>query len=78
MRWHVSPAEIDLGKRGLAPEPSPPRNSFYVGAKIELVKTGQWATIQHYNGYLRMALFGAWQKPYGRETESTLVRARPV
>lgn len=44
-------------------------DGFYVGAKIEMIATGQWATIQHYNGYLRMALFEKWNKPYGRETD---------
>uniref|UniRef100_A0A7S0XMH8 Uncharacterized protein n=1 Tax=Hemiselmis andersenii TaxID=464988 RepID=A0A7S0XMH8_HEMAN len=44
-------------------------DGFYVGAKIELVKTGQWAVIQAYDGYNKLALFDKWTRAEG-QTES--------
>jgi len=41
-------------------------DDFYVGAKIELTKSGQWAVIQAYDGYNKLALFDKWTRAEGQ------------
>jgi len=50
-------------------------NDFYVGAKVEMLSGGMagwWATIEHYSGFARVAMFTQWVPPKSKETEQAL------
>lgn len=57
----------------LDPAVSSGEDDFYKGATIELIENenlkGWYATIQEYDGYTKLAMFSAWNRPFGQETD---------